>query len=294
MFVHALQIGQRFTAPYVGLRRTHDGTVRSAVAAFTLLNADGWVLTSAHIVDGIERAETSRLEAVKLESQLAELDSRQDIDHAERTAERRRLHQLLAEMVSHHAEVWAVPGFAETRPRAAEHAVDVAADIAAVRLEPLSPPLAALPILRPASDPIAPGMSICRIGYPFHSVTADFDDANKSFRITSGFPVPAFALDGIVSRFESVTVEHEDRRVSFIETSTPGLRGQSGAPVLDVEGRVIGLQSRTVHLDLGFDATYEKDCRIVVERQFLNSGVATHVEQVRAFLEERGIEYRRQ
>jgi S1-C subfamily serine protease len=69
---------------------------------------------------------------------------------------------------------------------------------------------------------------------------------------------------------------------TFIETSTPGLRGQSGGPLLDVKGEVWGVQSRTLHLDLGFKPTVKEKGKdvVVTERQFMHVGLATHVRHV--------------
>lgn len=69
-----------------------------------------------------------------------------------------------------------------------------------------------------------------------------------------------------------------------IETSSPGLRGQSGGPVYDREGRVWGIQSRTIHIPLGFDPTIIIDGVSTVEHQFLNLGIATHARTVLLFL----------
>jgi hypothetical protein len=102
---------------------------------------------------------------------------------------------------------------------------------------------------------------------------------------------PRFALEGIVSRFQAVKVEGRETPATFIETSSPGLRGQSGGPLLDVAGRVCGVQSHTAHLDLGFDASYQRDGERVVERQFLNIGRASHVDGVLAFLDEHGVSH---
>ena len=105
------------------------------------------------------------------------------------------------------------------------------------------------------------------------------------------FPVPSFALDGIVSRFRRVTADDGSAQATFVETSTPGLRGQSGGPLLDAAGRVCGIQSHTIHLDLGFDAQFSAGDGVACERQFLNVGESTHVADVIALLDEVGVHY---
>jgi S1-C subfamily serine protease len=90
---------------------------------------------------------------------------------------------------------------------------------------------------------------------------------------------------------ELIGTETEGVPVKFVETSSPGLGGQSGGPVFDVDGRVWGIQSRTQHLDLGFSPEAKIDGKTVAERQFLNVGLAVHAETVIAFLEKAGIEH---
>ena len=136
-------------------------------------------------------------------------------------------------------------------------------------------------------------MSVCRLGYPFHDISAEWSEPSHEFKLPpQAFPVPAFALEGIVARFHRIAADDGSGEATFVETSTPGLRGQSGGPLLDVEGRVCGIQSHTTHLDLGFDARYGVGDQIVTERQFLNVGAATHVADVVAFLAETNVTHR--
>jgi hypothetical protein len=253
VFEDAAERAGEYTCPFVGLRRRPDKSVFSNIGAFIVLNREGWVLTAAHLMNEI--------------------------------AASRRTDQV-AEAV----EIWAIPGFSESHPTIAENIVLPAADLALVRLEPFDPgQIAAYPTLRPEDESVRPGMPIARLGYPFHEVKADFDEERKSFDITSGFPVPRFVSDGIVSRFRASRTD-DGVEYEYIQTSTPGLRGQSGGPLLDEAGRVCGVQSKTVHFDLGFDAHIERDGERLVEHQVLNVGEAAHVSSVRTFLREHDIE----
>ena len=284
MFADAIEQAGAYTCPYVAMRRKHDGTVFSNIGAFVVLNSGGWVLTAAHIVDEVRRARASVESGRRLQAQLAELDDRQGSDAKGRKHESRKLRQELADYLAQSLEIWAVPGFVETKPRVVESHVETESDLALVRLEPFdTDQLRNYPVLRPQADIIRPGIAVARVGYPFHSVEAEYDEERASFDITAGFPVPMFVSDGIVSRFHAV--RHDDgREYTFIQTSTPGLRGQSGGPLVDAEGRLVGLQSRTVHYDLGFDAHVERDGKQETERQFLNVGEAVHVDTIRGLL----------
>ncbi len=267
LFTQAIEIATKFTNPFVGLRRRADGEVFTTMAAFIVVNAAGWVLTSGHVVE--------------------EILSRRNADAASDSPDTRR--------VIAHSEIWAVPGFMTSPPRIAEWHVSHIADVGICRLEGFdSESIGAFPILRDTSiDPIDQGMSVCRLGFPFCDVPATYREEAAEFVLDErAFPVPRFALDGIVARFNRRVTEDGASSALFIETSTPGLRGQSGGPLLDRSGRVCGLQSHTTHVDLGFDAHYSNDSGLVTERQFLNVGAATHVDEIRALMDEAGVKYR--
>jgi len=272
MFEQAVRLAGRFTFPYVGLRRAVSGEVRATLGAFVVLNEDGWALTSGHIVDDILSCERDREE---LAAEQSHADEPRDL-------------------CARHFELWTIPGFEQSKPRIAEARVRPLSDVALVRLESFGDWVPdELPLLRDVeAEPIEQGASVCRYGYPFHNVQAGFNEETNEFALRpDSFPVPSFALDGIVARFHRMN-GNDGGCALFIETSTPGLKGQSGGPLLDVHGRICGLQSHTVHLDLGFDARFEKDGEQRTERQFLNVGAATHVADVIALLEETGIAYR--
>lgn len=83
------------------------------------------------------------------------------------------------------------------------------------------------------------------------------------------------------------------REILWIETSSPGLRGQSGGPVFDTKGRVWGIQSMTRHLPLGFSPSIQKNGITVEENQFINLGWFVHIQAVMNFLDQHGITYYR-
>lgn len=269
MFTHAIDVATRFTNPFVGLRRRASGDVFTTMGAFVVVNEEGWVLTSGHILDEI-------------------LGHQNGVDGAEEGAAQEG-------SVTSHSELWAVPGFMNTKPHLAEAHLNQVADLAVCRLEPFdADAIAGYPIFRDISTaPIAQGTSVCRLGFPFCDVPATFDEDRHEFTLDDrAFPVPRFVLDGIVARFNRRFSEDGTASALFIETSSPGLRGQSGGPLLDTSGRVCGVQSHTSHVDLGFDARYMTDAGVVTERQFLNVGAATHVDEVRTLLDSLDVKYR--
>jgi S1-C subfamily serine protease len=164
------------------------------------------------------------------------------------------------------------------------------ADLALGRIEPFDAgSVAHYPVFK--REPVVePGRSVCRLGFPFHSVGATFDEARGVFELAPGsLPVPRFPVEGILTR-QHLAGTTDGIEIKFLETSSPGLRGQSGGPIFDVDGRVRGLQVRTHHLALGFSPELEIAGEKVRENQFLNAGIGVHASTILAFLERHGVE----
>ena len=123
------------------------------------------------------------------------------------------------------------------------------------------------------------GELLCRMGYPFvDGVKPEWDKQNATFTFQNLFPVPAFVNEALVSRYAQF--DNGDR---WIETSSPGLKGQSGGPLADASGLICGIQVNTHHYPLGFSGRGRN--------QVLNVGRAVHSETVRRFLDEHKIKY---
>ena len=142
---------------------------------------------------------------------------------------------------------------------------------------------------------ITPGMSVCRLGYPFPEFTNFKFDKEKDdiFWTKDTAHVPPFPIDGIVTRH----MGDMKGRLFGIEVSTPGLRGQSGGPLFDTQGRILGMQFATKHLHLGFDMINAEvmvngQQKIVNNQPFLHVGSCIHIGVIKKFLDEHGISYK--
>ncbi len=87
----------------------------------------------------------------------------------------------------------------------------------------------------------------------------------------------------------------KEKKLIGFELSTPGLRGQSGGPAFDVEGRILGMQAATVHFDMNFDI--EQDVfrggrkKEVKDYAFLHVGHCIHVCILKEFMREHGVSF---
>ena len=102
---------------------------------------------------------------------------------------------------------------------------------------------------------------------------------------------PRFPIEGMLTRH----LIDKDGQVIGFEMSTPGLRGQSGGPVFDMDGKVWGMQSATAHLDLNFDVDQEVIRnglkKRVKDSAFLHVGHCIHVDVLKSFMREQGVQF---
>jgi Trypsin-like peptidase domain len=284
VFASAHRLAARYTHPIVVSARLYDGRVQCAVGAFVVLNEDGWILTAAHLLEPATLYPAHRTEIAEHERHAEKISAGEGTTQGK--AKRVRSLGANPDWVRNYSlwTGWDGRGVAEFQ-------ILPGADLALGRLEPFEPSLvASYPLLRDPTT-LVPGTSVCKLGYPFHSVSTTFDETADTFVFHEGaFPMPRFALEGMVTRIRSGGLTPDGSiEISYVETSTPGLRGQSGGPIFDVEGRLCALQVHTGHYPLGFSPTVEGDGRQVEEHQFLNVGVGVHASTILAFLAQHGM-----
>ena len=168
-------------------------------------------------------------------------------------------------------------------------------DIALAKLDGFRPDMVQeYPIFRDP-DTMRPGTSICRTGFPFANIATDFDEGSKSFRIRNGvLPLPFFPNDGIHTR--NVLKQNKSKEgnydMLYVETSTPGLKGQSGGPIFDTNGHIYAMQVQTNHIPLGFHPISEYDGKSIVENQFLNVGIGVHGKLLQQIMRDHHISFK--
>jgi hypothetical protein len=139
-----------------------------------------------------------------------------------------------------------------------------------------------------------PGTSLCKLGFPFTHVTATFDENTKNFKLAEGsLPLPLFPIEGMHTR----NIAHGKSAdgtldALFVETSSPGIKGQSGGPIFDRECNICGIQVRTNHMPLDFKAEANVNGEKVIENQFINLGVGVHAKTIVDILKKRNVPFR--
>lgn len=280
MFARAFRLASRYTRPVVILRRRFDGTIECGCGACVVINDEGWVVTADHL---FRSHDDSILHAGEISDHYRRIAEIQRDPRLSPEARRRKIFRLPCDprWITHHSFWW---GGDDVRIRDVLRLPE--ADLAVGRLEPFAPcPPDAYPAFKnPASLEV--GTSLCKLGYPFHEITATFRADDNAFELPpAALTLTHFPMEGIYTRTLSAGRSRDGRYdIKFVETSSPGLTGQSGGPVFDAAGTVWAVQSRTDFRPFGCCTRTGSDGRRGVEKHFLNVGVGIHPELIEAFL----------
>jgi len=263
MFADAFKLASCFTRPVIISTRYFDKTVECGCGAFIVINEEGWIITAAHI----------------FESLLAHHQHAKEISDQKKTNPK---------WVTNHSFWWGNDGVQIKDIKLFQEG-----DLAIGRLEPFDPKtIKTYPVFKnPVRLDI--GTSLCKLGFPFHEIKASFNNAKNTFELAPGsVPLPFFPLEGIYTR-DVVTGKSNDgkQEIRFLETSSPGLRGQSGGPIFDKNGTIWALQSRTSHFPLGFSPKINKNGTEIEENQFLNVGMGVHIKLILDFLRDNDVKF---
>lgn len=284
MFRHAYKVAADFTIPVIVSLLYLDGRVECQVGAAVVVNDDGWLLTAAHILEPLSRFHQHQPEVVEQEATVRAILA----GPGSQSARDKKIQQITkgSQLIRTCAywlgiDGWSVPNWL----------LFPEADLAVGRLDGFdAAQVAGYPTFQ--TGDVDPGVSLCRLGYPFYEVNATYDDATNQFTFAPNtLPVPRFPSEGILTRVRvnalAITLPVQP---SFIETSSAGLRGQSGGPIFDVDGHIWGIQSSTAHLPLGFNPEVGfAGGKRVTEHQFMNVGIGASSETVLAFLHQHGV-----
>lgn len=285
MFADAVAQAQKFTFPVLASSRHWNGDVKAGAAAFVVLNTDGWIATAAHIFQTGLQAERDAPEVAALQAKIAAVRADATLRPGFADREVKKLHGTAnREWITRHSYWWARDG---VTIRDISTLVD--ADLAIGRLDPVpSDMVAKCPTIKNPSVNMDAGRSLCRLGFPFSQPKVSYDETKDAFELDANWSF--FPLDGIFTRTVRTGANTPGGTpISYVETSSAGLRGQSGGPVFDVQGRIWGIQSKTIHIPLGFNPEIEVGGRKVTEHQFINLGWAVHSETLTAVLNELGV-----
>lgn len=281
MFRTAYSIASQFTRPVVLSRRTVNGVCSGGLGAYVVVNSDGWIVTAAHIVkqltDGVDDA--AKTSAFDSEREAIKNDT--TLTFKERQKKIRQLHWPDEKSTRNFSAWWARDGVAVTDIMLAP-----AIDLAVARLEPFDPAwCTAYPTFKDPAKDFMPGVSLCKLGYPLNEVKPTWNEAEQKFELAVA-QYPLFPIEGMFTRVLFVSPDGKtiDPALFMVETSTPGLRGQSGGPTFDSQGTIWALQVQTGSYPLGFNLKGHPE-------QFLHTGHGVSAFSMLTVFDQLGIKY---
>lgn len=290
MFVAAIERAAEFTRPIHSILRYFGSTeVHPGAASLFLVNADGWALTCRHVAEELIaarqleqkyrtfKAERDALGPKRRRQVDRELQRKHDLDHTKPVEVANRFVNCVEGPLNITAKLHPI------------------LDAALLKFDEFTKlGCSVFPVFAKNGGDLKQGKFLCRLGFPFPEFkNFAYDPASDSIGWTQQGQehTPRFPIEGMVTRH----LLGPGGTVVGFELSTPGLRGQSGGPAFDTEGRVWGMQSRTAHLDLAFDVDTEVvrqgTKKRVRDSAFLHVGHCVHVDVLKAFMREHSVSF---
>ena len=288
MFANACKLAARYTYPVITARRHYDGTIACGCAAFIVLNEQGWVATAAHLLASDDDLQRSCREISDYDGKVRRIREEPALTDKEK---RRKISHLATnpKWVTNISFWWGRGGI-----RLRDVRLLPEADLAVGRLDPFDPErFRPFPVVK---DPacLDVGTTLCKLGYPFQRVKASYDETGGEFRFSPGsLPLAGFPMEGIYTRTLAAGTSSDGRyEIKFLETSSPGLTGQSGGPLFDSRGTLWGVQSRTDMHSFRVRTRTPGRERTGNDVLSLNLGVAVHPELLVRYLTDFRIRFR--
>lgn len=283
MFAKAVKKAMEYTKPIVVSVKTIDGTIDSTCGAYVLLNNEGWFITAAHIFQPYLKYMNDKNVIAEYHKKVKAIEDNNSLDFKQK---RKKINKVerdkkwLAE-----ASLW----LGVDKYAIGKVIFDERSDIAVAQItnyDNIS--LKDYPKFVKPED-IQTGTFLCKLGFPFPEIKTEFIEEKKAFSLNP--TIVYFPLEGMFTRNIQIIDENGKPTPIFIETSSPGLRGQSGGPIFDSNGDIYGIQSRTVTMALDFQGKITRNDKEIEENQFINVGYGAHPIQIRKILTENKINY---
>ncbi|MBZ5616658.1 MAG: serine protease [Acidobacteriia bacterium] len=289
MFRLANKMARDFTRPVVMSRRTVAGKCTAGIGAYVIVNDEGIFLTAFHIVkqwhDTLDELDKTR----QMLAAIKKIQDDQSLKPDEKRRQIKKMPKPHSDAVTD-ASLWLGTDRLETEYMGGIEEIDLGFG----KLKTFDPKtVATYPTLKDDAQNYEPGVSLCRLGYPLFEITPTFDPATGAFLLPRGTaPPPFFASEGMLARmmeFQAVagTPPHPFP-MRWIETSSPGLKGQSGGPIFDEKGTIWAIQSNTECYPLGFEPEPRPGQKL---HQFLSVGRGVHITTVLGLLRQQNIKF---
>lgn len=284
MYKKSIKNNSKYLVPFVeGIKYYGSNEIEHALGTMIILNDDGDILTCKHIAQEFIINDQLAASYPKLLNDLKNCKNDKEKEELEKKYNITKSTAVLTNIN--------LP-FKIDRDINIEIKLHSYLDLAIIRFKGIKVKFDNYPVF--AKNIPEQGQSVCKLGFAFPEYSYfEYSDEKENIVLkkekVDNFPL--FPMDGIVTRI----VMDERNEKSMFETSTPGIRGQSGGPIFSPEGIIYGIQSFTKQLDLNFDIDMNVK-RGIMEKKvtytpFINLGVGVTSVEIIKFLDENGIKY---
>lgn len=292
MFISAIERAGAFTRPIHNIMRTYGGkNILPGAATIFFVNDQGYAVTCKHVIDLLANSEQVNNNFLQFKKEHEAIRSSPKYKQQLKGLELKYKYKGESVIQTKNNFVDAV----DTMSGFTWH-LHPTLDLAILKFNDFNKIHYGAPAVFVKDDAsIKQGKFLCRLGFPFAEFNNfRYNEQSDDIEWTqTGIQVsPMFPLEGMITRF----LGDEQHGMYGIEMSTPGLRGQSGGPLLDEEGKVCGMQFSTKHLHLGFDMI-EKEIMLntgikkVSDYSFLHLGQCIHGAVIKSFLREHNVDF---
>lgn len=292
MFISAIEEVSKFTRPIHTIMRTYGGKqLIPGASTIFFVNNEGYAITCKHVVELIASADNINQHFNKFKEERQQILSHPKYKQLIKGLELK--YNLKSESI-----IQIKHNFVESVDKMSGFTwhLHPTLDLAILKFNDFSKLLYQdHAVFAKTDDKIKQGKFLCRLGFPFaefsnFAFNSNTDDIEWT---TTGINIsPRFPLEGMITRF----LADPQNGMYGIEMSTPGLRGQSGGPLFDENGHVMGMQFSTKHLHLGFDME-DKEILInnnpkkITDYSFIHLGQCIHVNVIKQFLNDHHVRF---
>lgn len=285
MFADAIKKIEGFIRPTIICRRMENGEVLAEGATIVIINKEGWFLGATHKFEVIPLLKRHRQE------KEAMANNRKNFEQMDTPTAKKELEKLKPDPNWITASsIW--PG--TDNQQIVDLEVIPEADLLLGRLKPFdASTVTNYPVFMDPSKVLQSGTPLCKVGFSYTELSTKYNEKENTFSLDFKNLVSS-PLDGIYTRDIVFRTPEDDKRkfpIKFIESSSPGLRGQNGCPVFDSEGRIWGIHSKTHHLPMDSNASTKIGEESMQIPQFLSVSWAAHPEVITGFLQERKVDF---
>jgi len=260
MFVKAIENISRFTRPICFVERLNNDELLPGTATIFFVNDEGVAITCKHVVNtliGFDKIQNNKSENITLKNVAINFPNCYE-----------KINSL-------------------------QYIIHPIYDLAIIKFDGIGKLYDGHCVFLKDDLEIKQGKSLCRLGFAFPEFNNYKIDSNNNLVFTNqgNTNTPIFPTDGIVTRLVKDT-----NQICAIELSSPGFKGQSGAPLFDNKGLIYGLQSLTKHYHLGFDIINQEvnigaNKKIISNHPFIHLGQCIHVNIIKDFLNKNNIKF---